>query len=413
MASLVLGMDFYEKEVYVGLWDEEERFTKSFTVPARSDGERIPLFVVPLSDGSCVAGLEGVRKSLADDIEGTSALYGKKAADKTVLNGREYDTTELLAGFLEDVLNGIRKCFAGAAFSRICITGEEMNADDERRLSNALRMLGYDNDRFFIINHANAFLMYIINTDELRRRQHVVGVDISADGIEAYYFNPADRTRNYPAYIERLEGSRTLKVGLAGIEDRRMRAEAFENIISFVLMQNRNLNCMYVTGKAAEDDCIKNVLRKYASPGLKIFSGQNLYSSGACYRAVNEKPRDNILSDGEVFHSVSVEGYRDATVEFVPLIEAGCPLVGAEKKIFMIPDNINNIVFRIRDYRNGHTEAVNFSLYGLISGENKTNRLEISVRFVDIKTLVIKVRDLGFGEIKPATFRVSEQTIML
>ncbi len=413
MASLVLGMDFYEKEVYVGLWDEEERITRNFTVPAKSDGERIPLFVVPLSDGSCIAGLEGIRRSLGDGIEGASLLYGKRAGEQTVLNGKVYDTTDLLTGFLGDVLNGIRKCFAGASFSRICITGEAMGADDERRISNALLRLGYDNDRFLIINHANAFLRYIINTDELRRRQHVVGVDITSEGTEVYYFNPADRTRNYPAYIERLEASRTLKVRLADIEDGTARAEKFENIISFVLMQNRNLNCMYVTGKTADDECIKSVLRKYASPGLKIFSGQNLYSSGACYRAVNEKPRDSILSDGEVFHSVSVEGYRDASVEFVPLIEAGCPIAEAKKKIFMIPDNINNIAFRIRDHRNGRTEDVNFSLYGLISGENKTNRLEITVHFTDIKTLVVKVRDLGFGEIKPASFRVAEQTIML
>ncbi len=406
-------MDFYEQEVYVGLWNEEEHCTKSFTVPAKSDGEHIPLFVVPLADGSFIAGHEGIARSIKDNCNGVSLLYGKNVREKVEVNGMEFDIATLLAGFIGDVLSAVRKCFAGASFSRICITGERMNADDERRLSEALLKLGYDRNRFFIINHANAFMRYMVCADEMRRRQRAVDIDTDSMGCEAYFFNPADRGMGFPAYVEHMDVTQDMNVCISDIEDGEKRAEAFDAVVSHVLMQNRSVGWMYVTGKAADDDRIKNVLRQYASASLKIFSGQNLYSSGACYRAVNEKTKDGILSDGEVFHSVSVEGYKDAVIDAIPLVSAGCPLKEAKSKITMIPDNADKIVFRIKDARNGRSETINFPLEGLLNPENKTNRIEIAVRFPDIKTLVIKVRDLGFGDIFPASYRVFEQTIML
>ncbi len=413
MASLVLGMDFYEKEVYIGLWNEEEHSTKSFSVPGKSDGERIPLFVVPLKDGTYIAGHEGIARSIGDGCNGVSMLYGRNVKEKVEVNGREYEVTDLLAGFIGDILNSVRKCFAGASFLRICVTGERMNPEDERRIEAALIKLGLERDRFFIINHANAFLRYMIGSDELRRRQRAVEIDSDMGGSEVCFYNPSDRGMGFPAYVERLENTGILGNNIRDIADGDKKAAAFEDVVSLVLKQGRNINCMYVTGKMAEDDKIKNVLRKYASASMKIFSGQNLYSSGACYRALNERTKDDFLSDGEVFHSVSVECYKDAVIDAVPLISSGCLLEKASGRIYLIPDNTDRIVFRIKDLRNGRTEAVNFPLEGLLHRENKTNRLEITVRFVDIKTLVIKVRDLGFGDLYPASYRVCEQTIML
>jgi hypothetical protein len=413
MASLVLGMDFYEKEVYVGLWNEEERCTKSFNVPAKSDGEHIPLFVVPTGKETFIAGHEGIAYSIREGCNGVSLLYGKNVKERVEVNGMVFEISELLAGFIGDILSAVRKCYAGAAFSRICITGERMNPDDSRRLSDALLRLGYGKERFFIINHANAFLRYMVSSDEIRRRQRAVTIDTDSFGSEVYFYNPADRGMGFPTYIERLETSPVLNEELYTIADGDKRKEAFEDVVSYVMTQDRNVNCLYVTGHIAEDERIKDVLRRYASASLKIFSGQNLYSSGACYRAVDEKLKDGILSDGEVFHTVSVEAYKDAVIDGIPLIKAGCPLDRAVGRIYLIPDNSDKIVFRIRDQRTGRSEAVNFPLDGLIHRENRTNRLEITVRFPDIKTLVIKVRDLGFGSIYPASYRVSEQTIML
>ncbi len=406
-------MDFYEKEVYVGLWNEEEHCTKSFIVPAKSDGENIPLFVVPLRDGSFIAGHEGIARSIKDGCNGVSLLYGKNVKENVEVNGMEFNITDLIAGFIGDILNAVRKCYAGAAFSRICVTGERMTRDDERRISAALMKLGYDRERFFVINHANAFLRYMISADELRRRQRAVCIDVDSAGAEIFFFNPADRGMGFPAYVERVENSPVLNRVISDITDGDEMAAAFDDVVGYALMQNRNLNFMYVTGKAAEDERIKNVLRQYASASLKIYSGQNLYSSGACYRAVNEKLKDSILSDGETFHTVSVEGYKDATIDAIPLIVAGESMEKANGRICLIPDNSDKIVFRIKDFRNGRVSVVNFPLDGLLNRENKTNRLEVTVRFLDVGTLVIKVRDLGFGDICPASFRVREQTIML
>ena len=160
-----------------------------------------------------------------------------------------------------------------------------------------------------------------------------------------------------------------------------------------------------------DNEKIKNVLKKYASENIRIFFGQNLYSLGACYMAVNETPKEKTIFDGETLHSISMEGYKDSLIDAVELIPAGTPLKNAKKEVQVILDGTNELVFHVLDMRNGNRNT--YTPDDLHVRDNRTQRLEVKVFFLDKLTIVLKVRDIGFGNIYPATFRVWEQVIQL
>ncbi len=413
MASLMVGLDFFESEVFVGLWAEEDRSPKTFSVPKKSQGDHIPLFVVPMEDGTFLAGHEGLDYSINNKVNGISLLYGSGVKEKVTLSGKEYDVRELLAGFLGDVLGAMKKYYGGAQIARLCITGERMNPVDEERLTSALRMLGYSDSQFFIINHANAFLYYMVGAGEDRRKTKAATIDLDSDGACIYSYVPADNRLGAPGYVRSETADIITKQNLESIEVAEEKVQVFENITNMAMTFVRPVSVLYVTGRSIGDERIKNVLKGYASERMKIFSGQNLYSSGACTRAANESIGDKYITDGSIFHTVSMEGYKDAVIDEVMLLPAGCQMSQAKRTISVIPDDTRELVFHVKDMRNGERKTITFVMDELEIRENKTNRLQITVRFLDLYTIVIKVRDLGFGDIYPASFRVWEQIVKL
>ncbi len=408
MASIMLGMDFNETEAYIAIWAEDERCPKNFLVPEKSDGDHIPLFVVPCEDGTFKSGHEGVQYSINEKCNGSSVLYGDNVKNTTLINGKRYSTTELLTGFIGDVLGSIKKHFGGAQVSRICLTGERMTKDDENRFRDALSNLGYTSENAFIINHANAFLQYMIcgrDNAEFKKLRTTV-IDMCMTGNVFYYYTPADNKNGCPAYVDHEE----IETAEESLRDT---TEELEKITNTAISKNRPVNLLYVTGITSDGDNVKNVLRKYASSTMKIFFGRNLYSFGACYKALNEAMTEKVIHDMETCHSISIESYHDATMDAVMLLEAGCPIEKAETTINVIPDDTNELVFFVKDVRHATQITCSMTLEGLRMDERKTVRLEIKVKFLDKQTVVIKVRDMGFGELFPPTYRVWEQILSL
>lgn len=418
MASLMIGIDFYDTEVYVGLWAEDERCAKIFSVDKISDieqPEKIPLFVCVDEAGKFYAGHEGIEYSIQNRCNGASLLYGSNVKERIRMNenDREYDVTELLAGFLGEVLNAIKRHFGGASIARLCLTGSRMNPVNEARLKKALELCEFPMEQAVIINHANAFAMYMLHMDEDKRSKRAAAIDLDRAGACIYAFVPYDNRSGAPSHVISADASEGIATGLESINEPEEKMKAFESVVNTAISHNLPLTRLFVTGKSVEDERVKSALRKYASDSFRIFSGQNLYSAGACYMAVAEPSKERTIFDGEVFHTISLEGYKDACIDAVEIIPAGTAVGAAEKTVNVILDGTNELIFHVTDLRNGNRSIVGFSPDDMSVRDNRTQRLEVNVKFLDIETLVIKVRDIGFGEIYPASFRVWEQVIQL
>ncbi len=416
MASLMIGIDFYDTEVYVGLWAEDERCAKIFSVDNISDTDfpdKIPLFVCPDGEGNFYAGHEGIEYSIKKQCNGVSTLYGPQVKDKVKVNDKEYAVTDLLAGFLGAVLQSIKKHFGGASIAKLCLTGSRMNPHDELRLRTALDKIGFPFEQLDIINHANAFARYMLHMDEDKRSKRAVTIDLDRYGACIYSFVPCDNRSGAPSHVLSDDASEGIPNGLESIKAPEEKMSLFEAVVNSAVSHNFPLTRLFVTGKSVEDERIKSVLRKYASDNFRIFSGQNLYASGACYAAVDEPSKEKTIFDGQVFHTVSLEGYKDACIDAVTLISAGTELEEAFRKVDVIMDGTGELVFHLLDTRNGNRTTFTFGPDDLNVRDNRTQRLEVSLRFLDIETLVVKVRDIGFGEIFPATYRLWEQVIQL
>lgn len=193
-------------------------------------------------------------------------------------------------------------------------------------------------------------------------------------------------------------------------------AYAFLNTANTVL-HKQYVTTLYVTGKGFEKEWVGDALKKLCS-GRRVFSGQNLFTRGACYAARelsgSGKLTDCLFLDEEMISSnVSLRLYTDACMKDVLVAKAGSVWSDVDTSVDVIPDDEEEIQITIQNILKHETRAHMLSLSGFSGRANKMTRFTIRIRFADSKTCIVTLKDNGFGEFCPSSNRVWERHITI
>lgn len=191
---------------------------------------------------------------------------------------------------------------------------------------------------------------------------------------------------------------------------------AFLNVANTTL-HKQYVTTLYVTGKGFEKEWAGETLKKLCS-GRRVFSGQNLFTKGACYAARElsgaGKLTECLFLDEEMIASnVSLRLYTDASMKDVLVAKAGSVWSDVDTSVDVIPDNEEEIQITIQNILKHETRAHMLSLSGFSGRENKMTRFTIRIRFADNKTCIVTLKDNGFGEFCPSSNRVWERHITI
>ena len=409
MASLMLGIDFSKTDMQISLWNEEKTCADVYQFPEYLGGKIIPTMVIADEEGKLLVAKEALDYSIKMQKHGVTSLYGNLSNEMLDLGGVERSVNEIFAHYLKETLDTIRKRYGSASVARIGITGERMTEARKAHLETVMEAVGYTKDKLFFASHADAVLWYEICEGA---KGSSMTLDFDSKGMKAYVINSGNEEKEIPYYVETIDYSSLMSGGLASILDEEERKNSFMNITELAIARNAIVR-LYVTGTIVETPGVSQILSRYFNTGRRIFTGRSLYCLGACYLAVKEKLPKKAIEDNQIFHNVFLEAYEDAIIHPVRLLKAGTLISKAATKIQVIMDETKELKFCIEDERT--KEEINCTLCPeeFYYRENKTLRLEVQATFLDYETLVLKVRDVGFGDICPATYRVWEQIVNL
>ncbi len=416
MAALMLGLDFGKTDLLISLWNEESTCAEIYNIFGAKGDEAVPSMVIYSEDGRLLIGKEAVEYSLKTQTSGITALYGQKEGEEVELNGMKKTVEELLSAYLDSVFSIIRRRYGGALIARIGITGERLSESEKERLTKVFERIGYSKEKLYFSTHADAFLWYelcegVAGSDTVKN-QAAMALDYDSKGLLCYLLHPAEEDREIPYYLETADYSELMSGGLASIWQEEERYGCFSRMTELALGR-KDAARLYVTGLHVETPQAAEVLQQFSRADRRIFCGRSLYALGACYHAVKERFTKKVIGDGQIFHNVSLFAYKDARNGLVPLALAGMTLAEAEGSVQVLLDDTLELKFQIEDMRIRKSITCAFRPDDLSERENRTIRLEVALQFLDYSTLVIKLRDIGFGSIHPPTFRVWEQIVQL
>ena len=193
-------------------------------------------------------------------------------------------------------------------------------------------------------------------------------------------------------------------------------ASVIENVI-YGAVHKQLLSTLFMTGDGFEGSWADEVFRKLCI-GRRLFKGQNLYVSGACFaaREIAETPRLEsylLLDDEMIKNYVWIEAYADAGEQEIVLAKAGTPWYLVDEEVDIIPDGDNEILLMVRNVFHQGEKQFLLDLEPVLTRVDRHCRIGMRVRFSSPDTCVVTLKDKGFGEFFPTSHRIWEKSFKL
>ena len=144
--------------------------------------------------------------------------------------------------------------------------------------------------------------------------------------------------------------------------------------------------------------------------GRRVFVGQNIYTKGACYRAVGGEYKDFyerffIETKENVLFDVGIS-LGDDKDTFVPIVEGGKQWYNTHGHIEVILDDTDRVTLVYKGRHTGFEARETVKIHGIPKRPNKTTKLHISVEFDNPSEGAVIIKDMGFGRLFPTTNKI-------
>lgn len=319
-----------------------------------------------------------------------------------------------LANFIKRCIQGIRPAVEPEE-SCIMVTMREVTAQWAEALKEACQMAGFARENVFLQTHRESFCCYTLHQRKDVWLHKVALFEYEDEKIFSYVMDIDYRTK--PALVSAEPGPEAV-IRRNGEEDDawdKLRDQAFLALIQETF-QGEPYSAAFLIGdrfdKSWAVESVQMLCRR-----RHVFQGQNLYTKGACYAAMQRmgigKKLDHYLyySEDTVEKNLSMQMEIRGKAGDYQLISAGVNWFEAEHTCEFLISGTNKVVIYAKSIHGGGLESYSIELKGLPKSEDRTRRLMLKLKFIARGRCRATVRDLGFGEFYPSTGSVWESVL--
>ena len=257
-----------------------------------------------------------------------------------------------------------------------------------------------------VITHFRAFAEYVFHQERIMWDRNTLLLDYHDNKLSYVLIDQIRRSKQkaYRALQQRID-----------LNEYRVAEGTPEQDQNFGQMMKRFLvknpaNIIFLTGSGFEGNWMKKTLT-YLCAGRRVFLGQNLYANGACLLGIHSielMDEGMILMDGAdmVYHTVGVVTTEAGKPQYVPITSIGREWYNTHGSVDIILDKSQRVDFFYHNTKENEIEGAASDIKGLPKRPPKTTRIRIEVSFTSQTEGVILLKDMGFGEMFPATGKI-------
>lgn len=408
MDGLVIGLDLCDSYTRISCSGHEESWIYPTNICKKKETE-----------DEWHIGEEAYRLAL----EGEGIIVDKllqivKKEGSSTIEGIRYEGLDLLKRFLKKALEELMEQLWEECICQLCITLPKVNARVMDVLMYCADYLNVPRDHVHIISHTESMVYYVLSQKREVWNNQIGLFDLTEESF-CYYEMKVQRGLRQTTVVaerERLEEGFNLDV-LKTPSGMRI-ADKILLSCGDRLMQKKLFSSVFLTGKGFESQDWAVDFMKMVCNRRKAYVDLSLFSKGACYKAVDctrEKTSYPFIfiCDGRLNTTVSVKAiHRDQESQLV-LASAGDNWYESKTTVDFILNNQNDIEFLITPMDQKKKKTVKLTLEDFPQRGDKTLKVSVNIGFLDENTMVIVVKDKGFGELFPATDAMIRQEVML
>lgn len=327
--------------------------------------------------------------------------------------GQDFDGNALLEKFIRKTFTALRQKYLQDRVDQVIVTVKNKTEKITSAIESAFEAMGYEVSAVKVLSYMESFMYYSVSQRKELWANDVSLFDFDEQGLKYYQLSTSKKSSpiTVTASSYDLSDELSYEMLLTMVESR---VEGILKNISEKLLYRQILSTIYFTGVGFDGDWANNVIKSLC-PGRRVFKGQNLYAKGAAYYGLiskDESYKDFLfLTNDQVRYNVSIRMFKDNRIAEYPIVKAGTDWREVNARTVGILDDSDEVFFTLFHTVRKETKHVIVSLRNLEQRENKTTRVHVSAKFLDRDTLVITVKDLGFGEFFSNSYRVWEKVI--
>ncbi|WP_022777896.1 DUF5716 family protein [Butyrivibrio sp. AE3009] len=422
----VLGYDLGEKVSQISFLASDADMPETLSVLAGAELYNIPTVLCKRKDvNQWFYGKEAVRHIDEGDGIPVEGLIAAARDGKPVKVGdSEYDPIALLTLFIKRSLSLLSMELSLDMVEAIMFTTRSLDHRMVQVLNAVTAALELKTTNVFYQSHEESFFNYMLYQPEDLMHHTILACDYDCETLNVLQMTLNHNTKPVVATIDTASYD-SLRLGPDGFpKDAALFHRACDRLddefltIMQKLCSERIVSTIFLLGDGFREKWTKRSL-EFLCRTRRVFQGNNLFSKGASIAARERiRPTDNsrkfvFLGEDKLKSNLGMNLLKCGKEAYFALLDAGVNWYEAENSFDIIMDPGGIINIQVTPLTGKSPRLVQFYLEGLEKRPAGTTRLHISLNMSSVDEVNVKVQDMGFGELFPATGKVWEQTIEL
>ena len=279
--------------------------------------------------------------------------------------------------------------------------------------------LGIDRRRVHIISHTDSFIYYVMSQKRELWSNQVGMFDLEDENLHYYEMRVQRNTAKMHALAESEKMEEGFHLDVLENDAGRKVGDRILTACADRCLGNRLFSAIILTGRGFDSgtgwapDFMKKICER-----RRVFTDPHVFAHGAAVLAADAARRESffnfdVICDGHLSTEVSVNILdRDKESRLV-LAKAGSRWYETKRSSDFIVKGPLEVEFILEPLGGGQKRTVKVPLTGFPKRPDRTTRIRVTIGFLSRAKMVVVIRDLGFGELFPATDTVLRQEIDL
>lgn len=342
-----------------------------------------------------------------------------RKGDEIELDGETFDPVALLTLFLKRSMTLMNFVATVEKVAAIMFTVDELDDRMVEVLSQASANLGLRTSHIYFQSHTESFYFYMLHQPPELWNYQAIACEHDGVRLKTYRMECNKRTTPVVVLIEE-QIYETVVVPNETEEETiregayRMADERFLGILR-KMCEGRIISSAYLLGDGFRAEWDKQSI-EFLCHNRRVFRGNNLFSRGACYGLL-EKLEPSEAGSKHVFlgrdklkSNIGMNVLRQGRESYYALLDAGENWYEAAKECEFLLEGERELAFVITPLTGKDIETRVIPLTGGGSGGGPFTRYRMEMAMSAPETVQIKVTDLGFGELFPASGQVWKES---
>ncbi|MBQ7614152.1 MAG: hypothetical protein IJU77_03845 [Butyrivibrio sp.] len=420
----VLGYDLGEKVSQISYLASDADMPETLSVLAGSELYNIPTVLCKRrSVNQWFYGKEAVKHIQEGDGIPVENLIGAAKDGKPVAVGdTEYDPIALLTLFVKRSLSLLSLEMSLDDVDSIMFTVRSLDHRMVQVLNAVTAALELKTSNVFYQSHEESFYNYMLYQPEDLTHHTVLACDYDLEELLVYEMTLNSNTKPVVATID-VKKFDDLDLGEEGFpKDAALFHKTCDRMDDefLTIMQKvcgeKVISTIFLLGDGFHEKWTKRSL-EFLCRTRRVFQGNNLFSKGASI-AARERIKSSVntgrfvfLGEDKLKSNLGMKLLKCGTEVYYALLDAGVNWYEAQESLDIIMDPSGILNIEVTPLTGKMPRMVQLYLDGLEKRPKGTTRLRLNLDMPSVNEVNVRVTDLGFGELFPATGKVWEQTI--